>query len=185
MGRNPHRSALTLTPWIAQDAPRRAGVSAFGMSGTNVHVVLEQPPVLQARAGERTGSHVLHLSARSDAALQALSGRLGHFLVTHPDTSLHDLCFTVNTGRSRFEKQIAIHAQNVTELKAQLESFADGGSIALPLPETSNVEDSSQGRRLVLPTYPFERKRHWIDAVKPSSVRMKCGTTRYARGCME
>ncbi|MFL9898470.1 SDR family NAD(P)-dependent oxidoreductase [Paraburkholderia fungorum] len=169
-GEIPIEVPLALTPWRSQDAPRRAGVSAFGMSGTNVHVVLEQPPAPREGAGERAGSHMLHLSARSDAALRALSGQLGHFLLTHPDTSLHDLCFTVNTGRYPFEKKIAIHAQNITELKAQLDSFADGGSIASSLPETSNVQDSSKGRKLVLPTYPFERKRHWISALKPSSV---------------
>ncbi|MFJ2275916.1 type I polyketide synthase [Streptomyces sp. NPDC087866] len=77
------------TPWPETGRPRRAGVSAFGMSGTNAHVILEQAPQQEPdTAAPHTGPVPLLVSARGDAALAAQAGRLATFLADRPDVSL-------------------------------------------------------------------------------------------------
>ncbi|GFE67449.1 type I polyketide synthase [Chroococcus sp. FPU101] len=112
-----------LTPWLAEDGKRIAGVSSFGMSGTNVHVILaEAPPKddqFQVKSDERP-LHLLTLSAKSEIALQELVQRYQNFLTL--DVQLADLCFTANTGRSHFEHTLAVIAQNISQLREKLEN---------------------------------------------------------------
>src|SRR5205085_1403294 len=63
------------TAWPRGERPRYAGVSAFGVGGTNAHVVLEEPPVREPAEAAR-GPQLLQLSARSEAALGAAMDRL-------------------------------------------------------------------------------------------------------------
>ena len=79
------------TPWPETGRPRRAGVSAFGMSGTNAHVILEQAPPQEPgpdTAAPLTGPVPLLVSARGDAALTAQAARLASFLADRPDVPL-------------------------------------------------------------------------------------------------
>jgi acyl transferase domain-containing protein len=59
----------TLRDWIVDDGPRRAGVSAFGLGGTNAHIVLEEAPPIVRSASDRRW-HLILLSARTPAALE-------------------------------------------------------------------------------------------------------------------
>lgn len=96
---SPFRIADRLQPW---DAPRplRAGVSAFGVGGTNAHVVLEEAPHANPTASAR--SHQLFLlSARTAEALDEATLRLKHHLTEH-DQPLTDVAFTLQTGRRAF-----------------------------------------------------------------------------------
>jgi acyl transferase domain-containing protein len=69
--------------WIAQDGPRRAGISAFGVGGTNVHVVLEQAPAVVTQPSQNR-KQILTVSARSAAALLDAKARLVEHLQTNP-----------------------------------------------------------------------------------------------------
>jgi|GEM_PF-1585768 len=99
------------TPWTVENGPRRAGISSFGIGGTNAHLVLEEapvhvePPVSEQRV-ERT-RHVLTLSARNETALRQLAGRYRSHLEGHEE-SLGDVCFSANTGRVAFEHRLAV-----------------------------------------------------------------------------
>ncbi len=97
-------------PWPAGVTPRRAGVSAFGMGGTNVHVVLEEAPPVQA--GDERQAGLLMLSARSAAALDAVAGRLAAHLAQQPEQALADVAHTLRTGRKRFEHRAAVIARD-------------------------------------------------------------------------
>ncbi|RXT55132.1 hypothetical protein B6S44_10965 [Bosea sp. Tri-44] len=105
--------------WPGQDGPRRAGVSAFGVGGTNVHLVLEQPPVNEAQAPARR-NQLLTLSARSPAALGAARDRLAEHLEARPEQNLADIAFTLQTGRRPFPHRLAVVAGNHTEAAAAL-----------------------------------------------------------------
>jgi amino acid adenylation domain-containing protein len=95
----------SLREW-AGEGPRRAGVSAFGVGGTNVHVVLEQPP--PAPAPEPPRPHeLLVLSARDATALaQARAALAGHLAAA--DAPLGDVAFTLQTGRHGFAHRCAV-----------------------------------------------------------------------------
>jgi acyl transferase domain-containing protein/acyl carrier protein len=125
-------------PWQGNDRPRRAGISSFGFTGTNAHVLIEEAPRQSATADEySTGDvavasesdarhepvNVLPLSARSSRALVALAQRYGEWLNTHPKVDIADVCFTAGAGRSHFEHRAALvvdSAQSAREVLAEL-----------------------------------------------------------------
>ncbi|MDD5033390.1 MAG: beta-ketoacyl synthase N-terminal-like domain-containing protein [Methylococcaceae bacterium] len=110
----------TPLPW--PDGTGRAGVSAFGMSGTNVHLIVEEAPVclsVPPSPPERP-LQVLPLSAKSPAALQALMRRYQDFFASNPDIGLADVCFTAATGRTHFSHRLAFVVRTPAEAQAQL-----------------------------------------------------------------
>ncbi|NMO14847.1 amino acid adenylation domain-containing protein [Pyxidicoccus fallax] len=98
----------TLQPWPAGKTPRRAGVSAFGVGGTNAHIVLEEAPPARPSAPGRPWE-LLVLSARSPAALDNATARLAKHLEEHPELPLADAAYTLQVGRKTFpHRRIAV-----------------------------------------------------------------------------
>jgi amino acid adenylation domain-containing protein len=133
-----------LTPWPQTATPRRAGVSAFGVGGTNVHVVLEEAPAMAPRAAagaalaaaaaphEVGAAQLLVLSARSAAALDASRQRLAAYLREHPTTALSDVAHTLQVGRRVFEHRHAVLARDTADAIANLEALAPRSPAAAP-----------------------------------------------------
>ncbi|MER6366752.1 SDR family NAD(P)-dependent oxidoreductase, partial [Kitasatospora sp. NPDC001527] len=118
-------------PWPQTGAPRRAGVSAFGVSGTNVHLILEQAPELAEEPSAAPGSGSVVpwvLSAKSAAALRAQAWRLREYVAASPELSPADVGFSLATGRTAFEYRAAVAGREVEELLRGLDSLADGHS---------------------------------------------------------
>src|SRR5579875_2715681 len=131
--RTPFVLPTQCTPWKG-DGQRYAGVSSFGWSGTNAHVVLQEPPLASsvpsstslppALTSEAASSLSLFpLSARSPQALLSLAHASLAFLQTHPSSSLPDLCFSASLKRSHFEYRRALLASSLPELTHSLQSF--------------------------------------------------------------
>jgi acyl transferase domain-containing protein len=117
--------------WPTADGRRIAGVSAFGWSGTNVHLVLEDAPLEEIERGAIDRPlHLLVLSARTDAALAGLARRMEQYVGAHPEIPLGDLCYSAATGRTHLEKRLAVTARDSAELREQLSAFADRRSAA-------------------------------------------------------
>jgi amino acid adenylation domain-containing protein len=124
-----------LTPWPRGETPRRAGVSAFGVGGTNVHVVLEEAPQLAEHASSGTASELLVLSARSETALAAARGNLAEFLRNNPQVNLADIAHTLQRGRRAFDHRSFVVAGDATAAATKLDA-----------PVSSNRAGARQGK---------------------------------------
>ena len=118
---------VELARWQPSGARRVAGISSFGFSGTNVHVVLEQPPasVPVTSAVERP-LHALPLSAASDGALRELAGRYARFLAADAEPNLADVAFSAGSGRSHFAHRLALVAADSAAAAEALAAFGRG-----------------------------------------------------------
>lgn len=112
-------------PWSAESGPRLAGVSSFGFSGTNAHVILEeapaQPPVLSQV--ERP-CHLLSLSAKNEPALKQKAVQLADHLAANPAVAISDIAYAANLGRSHFNHRLAIVADSAQEAREKLTAWA-------------------------------------------------------------
>ncbi|MGX1885313.1 type I polyketide synthase [Streptomyces sp. NPDC055287] len=121
-------------PWPATELPPRAGVSAFGIGGTNAHVILEAAPVVTPVTEPAEDDwHVLPLSARTPEALDAAAARLARALgddATAQDGGLADAAYTLQLGRAAFPYRRTVVANGRADAAAALERPATGGSAA-------------------------------------------------------
>lgn len=103
------------TDWFSGSTPRRASVSAFGVGGTNIHVVLEEAPKRAETREEHSGPVILPLSARSEPALSEMRRNLADRLEKNGDISLQAVAATLQQGRHAFKTRTAISAATVDE----------------------------------------------------------------------
>jgi acyl transferase domain-containing protein len=123
----PVRVVTELTPWPADGRPRLAGVSSFGFSGTNAHVIVEAAPApTPPPPGPDRSWHLLALSARSDEALRRLAERYQPLVARATADDVANICFTANAGREHFAHRVALVGENATDLAAGLAAVATG-----------------------------------------------------------
>ncbi|EFM11861.1 amino acid adenylation domain protein [Paenibacillus curdlanolyticus YK9] len=178
-----------LEEWSPEGFPRRAGVSAFGFNGTNCHIVLEQyEENLLTEESAPLKEFPFVLSALTQDSLQSLVAKYVAFLEDTPDVHFPSLCYTVCTGRGQYAHKVALSATGAVELleglrellveweqtpsflvmsdsisellKPTLEAYLRGDETAL---EQWFHNFGSACRKLSLPTYVFQKKRHWVD----------------------
>ncbi|AUB35492.1 Glutamate-1-semialdehyde aminotransferase [Nostoc flagelliforme CCNUN1] len=119
-----------LCPWESAGL-RRAGISSFGIGGTNAHIVIEEAPlaiqnskfkIRNEDAMERQ-EHLLTLSAKTEKALIELISRYETHLAAYPDLDIGDICFTANTGRSHLQHRVSAIASSTSGLHQLLVNF--------------------------------------------------------------
>ena len=115
----PFRVSTALTPWRRSGVPRRAGVSSFGIGGTNAHLVLEEAPRQPAAEPSRP-LQLLVLSARSEAALEAVTDNLAGYLGDHPEADLADVAYTYQVGRRAMPYRRTLLARDTADAAAVL-----------------------------------------------------------------
>jgi non-ribosomal peptide synthase protein (TIGR01720 family) len=102
----------SLSKWKTDGAPRIAGVSSFGIGGTNAHVVVQEPPAVEdSRPGRPC--HLLLVSAKTATALESATARLSSYLREHPDLRLADVAYTLAVGRGEFEHRRILVSRNI------------------------------------------------------------------------
>ncbi|HEU5469700.1 MAG TPA: beta-ketoacyl synthase N-terminal-like domain-containing protein, partial [Actinophytocola sp.] len=117
--------------WARSDRPRRVGVSSFGISGTNAHLILEEAPE-PADAGARpSGSDApavlpLVVSARSARALRAQAQRLRDFVDSGPEVGLADVASSLASARAQLEHRAVVTGRDRAEVLAGLAAVAAG-----------------------------------------------------------
>ena len=125
-----------VTPWPGNGQhPRRAAVSSYGLSGTNVHAILEQAPA-QAPEGvvpehisaesSMSGPLLFALSSTSAYELRRSAGRLTDWVQAHDDVALPDLAYTLARRRAHRPVRTAVIASSQAELADALRGVADG-----------------------------------------------------------
>lgn len=124
--------ATRVEPWAPINGRRLAGVSSFGFSGTNAHVIIEEAPLPQPKATvAQRPRHLLALSARDEPSLAELVRRYEARLATEDESAdLADLCYTANAGRSHFACRIAVAGASAGDLRSGLHAFGAGGNHA-------------------------------------------------------
>ncbi|MFE9581306.1 amino acid adenylation domain-containing protein [Nocardia sp. NPDC006044] len=110
------------------DIPRRAGVTAIGLGGTNAHVVVEQAPAPE-RPAETDEPQVITVSARDAATLRRASARLAEHLRDNSDLSLADVASTLQRGRHRFDHRRALSCRSVEQAIDELLDTGGSGHV--------------------------------------------------------
>ncbi|MEE4599290.1 type I polyketide synthase [Streptomyces sp. DSM 41524] len=116
--------------WPEAGRPRRAGVSGFGVSGTNAHVILEQAPEATVDVAPEVPGGVVPLvvSGRGDAGLRAQARRLLEFAEGHPEVGVTELAFALGGGRAGLSDRAVVVAGDRGEALAGLGVVARGES---------------------------------------------------------
>ncbi|GAB2909095.1 hypothetical protein GCM10027075_05820 [Streptomyces heilongjiangensis] len=168
---SPFRVVDRLTPWPAGGSPRRAGVSAFGLGGTNAHVLLEDYPDTRPAAPGTPGDPVVvPLSARTPERLRARLRELHGFLTRDPaeqagPLALTDIAHTLTEGRDAMAHRAAFVAATTEQLVVAVRRVLD----AEPGPDTftGSAEQRPDGRvadeRADVPEPdPYGAARRWV-----------------------
>lgn len=141
--RLPMHIPTKLEPWNRRGRSRVGGVSSFGFSGTNAHVIVEEyisdveptsdrSSISSAQSSSADEPYLFPISAKSVPALHAIGARLRRHLADHPSIQLAEIQHTLQAGRSHFEYRAALVAASRTELLERLQGFnqdAVAGSI--------------------------------------------------------
>jgi amino acid adenylation domain-containing protein len=139
---SPFTVAAKAVAWDA-DSPRHAGVSSFGIGGTNAHLILREAPLAPASAAPGRTWQLLPLSAKTEPSLQTGAGKLGQWFAHHTqpestaqqsqftdragsasvgDALLADAAWTLQVGRSRFAQRAAVVVQSRDDAARALQS---------------------------------------------------------------
>ena len=113
-------------PWHTNGVRRLAGVSSFGIGGTNAHLIIEEAPEQAPTVHAPEGSlQLLPLSAKTAHDLGAMIRNYKSFLAEQNIEPLADLCFTASCGRSHFPHRVAFRAKSIEHLREQLSAVSD------------------------------------------------------------
>ncbi|MEA3332922.1 MAG: beta-ketoacyl synthase N-terminal-like domain-containing protein, partial [Pseudomonadota bacterium] len=178
--------------WDFGSRPRRAGLSSFGMGGTNAHIIIEEAPKVTPTTVAKD-PWIFPLSARSQTALAELCELLAHHFTENPDLNPADISYTLAQGRTIHQHRAAIICQTLAEavtllrqtdpqkpnfdndlypdnlnhiLNSCRENWLAGEEV-----DWQALFKGQKRARLVLPLYPFQRQRYWIEAPEPKDAK--------------
>ncbi|RCJ27415.1 polyketide synthase [Nostoc sp. ATCC 43529] len=103
-----------LSEWKTNGLPRRAGISSFGVGGTNAHVILEEAPIIEESSASRPWQLIL-LSAKTSTGLETATANLAAYLQQNPDINLADVAYTLKLGRRAFDHRRMIVCQELND----------------------------------------------------------------------
>ncbi|MEY9860422.1 acyl transferase domain-containing protein/D-arabinose 1-dehydrogenase-like Zn-dependent alcohol dehydrogenase/acyl carrier protein [Catenulispora sp. GAS73] len=136
---SPLRLLTENTPWTTADGkPRTAAISGFGISGTNAHLILQEPPTAQPTPPSAPRPVPWILSAKTPQALRQHAENLRHYLEQNPDTDPDAVARALLTARARFEHRAVVVAQDRDGFQAELKAL---------LNETETDSDTIDERR--------------------------------------
>ena len=132
-------------PWPKTDKPRIAGVSSFGFSGTNAHLIVSDPPVEPPVESQwKRPRHILPISARTPAALDAMIAAYAEHLEANQELNFADVCYSASVGRNHFGHRLALHAESTKAAAEHLRRIAAGEEIADAARNVSSEQESTR-----------------------------------------
>ena len=122
--RSPFRVSSQLQEWNQRSGVRIAGVSSFGIGGTNAHAIVQEAPLREVKAGGEEHQLIV-LSGKTDAAVRMAAGRLAWYLENTPDAELADVAYTLQVGRRAFAHRRALVCRHTQEASRQLNKMVE------------------------------------------------------------
>lgn len=115
------------TAWESNGKPRIAGVSSFGFSGTNCHLILQEAPenIIEPKT-EVNNEYLFTLSAKSEEALKEYVNNYIEYFEKNPSLNINDLCYSANVINPDFIHRLAIQGKNNEEIYSSLLAKRDG-----------------------------------------------------------
>ncbi|MDZ8068512.1 MAG: thioester reductase domain-containing protein [Nostoc sp. DedQUE08] len=104
-----------LKRWEVNQGKRLAGVSSFGIGGTNVHLVLEEAPIIAESSLQIRPKKLLLLSAKTSSALEKATKNLAMYLKQYPEINIADVAYTYQVGRRAFNYRRMLVCDNVSD----------------------------------------------------------------------
>lgn len=113
--------------WKNGKEPLRAGISAFGFSGTNCHLILEEYKTEKKEDGQRDSDYIFTISAKTKTAIHQFVKNYDAFFQNREDLDIEEICYTASTGRGHYTYRIAILAKDYPELKKKVSFLVKNG----------------------------------------------------------
>ncbi|MED1642328.1 type I polyketide synthase [Brevibacillus agri] len=116
-----------LRDWSASGGLRTAGISSFGLSGTNCHMVVQEAPPAFCERKQAAPLYLLPLSAKDEQVLSRLVAKYAAYVASHRQVDLDDLCYTASTGRGHYSHRLAIVFTDYDDLLGKLDALQKRG----------------------------------------------------------
>jgi acyl transferase domain-containing protein len=112
-----------LSKWEAEGFPLRAGISSFGIGGTNTHVILEEAPAIEPSQPSSRPYQLIVLSAKTKNALDKMTSNLSEYIRKNDNLNLADIAFTMHMGRRNFNHKRIVVSNSLENLVNKLENI--------------------------------------------------------------
>ncbi|MEK5448466.1 SDR family NAD(P)-dependent oxidoreductase [Paenibacillus sp. FSL R7-0331] len=116
-----------VTHWEDNEQPLRAGVSSYGFSGTNCHMVVEEYQEGQDTKTDISRNNILTLSAKTETAMLNIIKNYDKYLENKTQLNIDNLCFTANTGRGDYGYRVAMVINSLEQLKENIALLSQNG----------------------------------------------------------